>query len=126
MSKKLDVINPATNEMIESIPLASGEEIEKLVERAFSAQPVWEAKPLYERATVLYAFMDSIEAKKKEIGRILAEEMGKPIGQATGECVYAPEIGRGYIERAKHLYGEVLSQSSPGFENDLIFTKREA
>lgn len=126
MNKTLDVINPATGELIQSIPLATGEEIEKMVECAYKAQPAWEAKPLYERAKILYDFCNNVEAHQEEVGEILANEMAKPIGQATGECVYAPEIGRGYIERAKHLYGEVLSQSSPGFENDLIFTKREA
>ncbi|MDY3010112.1 MAG: aldehyde dehydrogenase family protein [Clostridiales Family XIII bacterium] len=126
MRKKLDVMNPQTNELIESLALATGEELEQMVEAAYKAQPAWEAKPLYERASILYKFMDAVEQKQNEIGEILAREMAKPIGQAAGECVYAPEIGRGYIERAKHLYGEVLSQSSPGFEDDLIFTKREA
>ena len=126
MAKMLDVTNPATNELIESIALDSGEELEKKVNAAVAAQPAWEEKVINERARILFAFCDSIEAHKEEIGLLLAKEMAKPINSGMGECVDSPEIGRGYIERAKHLYGDVFTGTTADREHDLVFTKREA
>jgi acyl-CoA reductase-like NAD-dependent aldehyde dehydrogenase len=126
MAKMLDVMNPATNELIESLPLNTGEELEKMVEIAVIAQKAWERVPIVERAKPLYAFCDSLEAHQQEIGELMAREMCKPINTGKSECSDTAEIGRGHIERAKHLYGDVLTGTSAGKEYDLGFTKREA
>ena len=126
MSKMLEVTNPATGELIEKLVLDSGEDLEKKVDIAKAAQPAWERTKLNERARLLYAFCNSIEEHKEELGALMAREMCKPINSAMGECVDAPEIGRGYVERAKHLYGDVLTGTTGDREYDLGFTKREA
>ncbi|WP_154939889.1 aldehyde dehydrogenase family protein [Bacilliculturomica massiliensis] len=126
MKKMLDVKNPATGEVIESIALDTAEELEQKVETAWAAQPEWEKKHINERAGILFDFLNNIEAHKHEIGELLAKEMAKPVNSGTGECVDAPEIGRGYVERAKHLYGEVLTGTTADRELDLVFTRREA
>lgn len=51
--------------------------------------------------------------------------MGKPIAQSVSESYDAANVLRSAVERAKHLYGEVLTQSVEGMANDLAFTKRE-
>ena len=53
------------------------------------------------------------------------QDMAKPIVQARGETLDGVKLLRAAAERAKHLYGQVLSDSGPGFEGDLVFTKRE-
>ena len=47
-------------------------------------------------------------------------EMGKPILQSRAETTYAAEIGRANIEVGKHLYGEVLCDSSEGYEDHVV------
>lgn len=127
MSKKmLEVTNPATGELIEKLELDSAEVLKEKLDAAYKAQPGWERTKLVQRAKLLYAWMDAIEAHKEEIGETLAREMCKPINSAKGECVDAPEIGRGYVERAKHLYGEVFTGTTADRELDLGFTRREA
>lgn len=125
MPKMLDVTNPATNELIESIPLSTGEELEKMVDIAVAAQKDWARLSIVSRGQLLYAFIDSIVAHKEELGNLSSREMCKPINSAKGECVDAAEIGRGYVERAKHLYGDVLTGTTGDREFDLGFTRRE-
>ena len=126
MDRKLKVTNPATGELLETLILDTGEDLEKKVDIAAAAQLSWEETKLNERARLLYDFCDSIEAHKEELGELMAKEMCKPINSAMGECVDAPEIGRGYVERAKHLYGDVLTGTTGDREYDLGFTRREA
>lgn len=126
MSKMLEVLNPATGELLETLALDSAEQLREKVKKAAAAQPAWEATKLNERAKLLFAFLDAIEAQKEELGLISSQEMCKPINSAKGECVDAAEIGRGYVERAKHLYGDVLTGTTGDREYDLGFTRREA
>lgn len=125
MSKFLDVTNPQTGELIERVELASKEEMEKIVEEALSAQTAWEAMPLYERGEILYRFADLLEADAEHISQLSSQEMAKPIIQARGETMDGVKLLRAAVERAKHLYGEVLADNGPGFESDLVFTRRE-
>ena len=50
----------------------------------------------------------------------MSNDMGKPIMQSRAETTYAAEIGRANIEVGKHMYGEVLQDSSEGYENHVV------
>lgn len=52
--------------------------------------------------------------------------MGKAISQSRAETTYAAEIGRANIEVGKHLYGQVLCDSSEGYENHTLMVRHEA
>lgn len=126
MSKMLDVTNPYTGELVESIKLDTVEELKEKVAKAKAAQPAWERTPIVQRAKLIMAMIDKIEEKNEEIGTICAKEMAKPINSAKGECFDGGEIGRGNVERAKHLYGDVFTGTTGGREYDLGFCRREA
>ena len=119
MSKMLDVTNPYTGELIESIKLDTVEELKDKVKRAKMAQPAWERTPIVQRAKLIYKMIDRIEERNEEIGQICAMEMAKPINSAKGECFDGGEIGRGNVERAKHLYGDVFTGTTADREYDL-------
>lgn len=122
----MKVINPATNEVVGEVPAYNGEELELMVDKAYKAQPAWEAVPLYERADILYRFCDIVRAHKEELGVVMAKEMGKPHMDGEIECMGATEIGMQHIEKAKHLYGEVYPDAMTDAEADLVFTRHEA
>lgn len=63
----MKVINPATNEVVGEVPAYNGEELELMVDKAYKAQPAWEAVPLYERADILYRFCDIVRAHKRSL-----------------------------------------------------------
>ncbi|MBR2188772.1 MAG: aldehyde dehydrogenase [Eubacterium sp.] len=121
----LKVTNPMTNELLAELELASPEAVQEMVDRAVAAQEMWAETPVHERAAYLYRMADAMDADKEAIAQLMAKDMGKPILQARGEAEDGAKLLRAAAERAKHLYGEVLSDSGPGFEDDLVFTKRE-
>ena len=125
MTKKIEVMNPGTGEVIKTLELKTEEQICSLVNKAYLAKEGWADLPLYERGEILYRFADLVEEKASQIGRTLATEMAKPIEQAMGECIDGANLLRAAVERAKHLYGDVLAQNWPGGVDDIVFSKRE-
>ena len=122
---ELKVTNPMTGEGLDTVTLAGAEEVQKMVDLAVAAEENWAATPVYARAEYLYRFADALEKDAEYISQMSAKDMAKPIVQARGETMDGVKLLRAAAERAKHLYGEVLSDSGPGFEGDLVFTKRE-
>lgn len=124
--KMVEVIDESNGKVVGEVPKYDGKEIAQMVDTAFAVQPRWEKVPTFERAAVLYKFCDLVDENRDTIATYMAEEMGKPISQARAETTYAAEIGRANIEVGKHLYGQVLCDSSEGYENHSVFVKREA
>jgi acyl-CoA reductase-like NAD-dependent aldehyde dehydrogenase len=80
-----DVLNPATEEPVASCPRASEDQLNEAVAAAKAAFPAWSATPIAERKKALNAIADVIEANAQDLARLLTQEQGKPIGDATGE-----------------------------------------
>jgi len=121
----LKVTNPMTNELLAELELSASGQVQEMVDRAVAAQERWAEMPLYERAAYLYRMADAMEADQESIAQLMAKDMAKPILQARAEAEDGIKLLRAAAERAKHLYGEVISESGPGFDGDLVFTKRE-
>lgn len=125
MATTLQVTNPATGEVLETLNLKTCEEMAAMVDAAVAAQKDWGAMPIYERVSLLYKFADLIDAHNPEIAKLIATESGKPLEQGEIETEDGANILRGSAERAKHLYGDVLPATGPGLEHDVVFTRRE-
>lgn len=121
----LTVTNPMTGDVLDTLTLSTREEVSAMVDAAVAAQENWAATPVYERAQYLYRFADAMEQEKEAVSQLSSMDMAKPISQARIETEDGIKLLRAAAERAKHLYGDVLSDSGPGFEGDLVFTKRE-
>lgn len=124
--RMMDVIDESNGKVVGSVPFYNGEEIAAMVDAAFAIQPRWEKVPTFERGQILYKYCDLIDQHRDEIALAMAEDMGKPVLQARAETTYAAEIGRANIEVGKHLYGQVLKDSSEGYENHVVYVTREA
>ncbi len=81
----MDVVNPATEEVLAKCPRASKAQLDQAVAAAKAAFPGWAATPIAERKKALGAIADIIEKNAGELARLLTQEQGKPIGDATGE-----------------------------------------
>lgn len=77
--RSLDVINPATEEIISSCACASPAQIDAAVEAAAGAFPQWAACSVAERAKYLLAVADVIESHQDELASLLTAEQGKPL-----------------------------------------------
>lgn len=123
--KESKIYNPATQEFIDSVPLATQEDIEWCLEVAQEGKKLWAKTPLYERAKVLLKYADELEKYQHELAQLQCQEMGKPYSQCAFEVNVAVMLFRGFVERACHLYGETVPDCQPGTEKDILFTKRE-
>nr|WP_294520975.1 aldehyde dehydrogenase family protein [uncultured Rhodopila sp.] len=81
----MPVINPATEETIADCPRASLGQLNQAVAAAKAAFPAWAATPIGERRKLIGQIADVIERNTDELARILTQEQGKPIADATGE-----------------------------------------
>ena len=80
--------NPATGEIVGSVPATPVEDIPDLVAKARAAQAPWGATSLRERLDVLRRAGEILGSRAEEVGRLLTEEMGKPLPEAVGEVRY--------------------------------------
>ncbi len=103
---KIEVVNPATSELINTVPNVTEEDVDEAVKVAMVEQKKWAEVPIHERADKLYKFVDLVEENKERLAQLLTAETGKPIKEARGEVANVRIGVRAFVERAKHLYGE--------------------
>src|SRR5699024_340005 len=121
-----EVLNPATNEVVGKISMATEGDADKAIERANEAQKQWKATPVWKRGEILNRFANLVEEKSEEIARTLSLESGKIIREAESEVVDVSRLFRNFVEKARHVYGENIPLDyQPGLENDIFLTRRE-
>ncbi|HML38299.1 MAG TPA: aldehyde dehydrogenase family protein, partial [Bacillota bacterium] len=123
--KTIDVLNPATGALIDTVPDAAEEDIKEAIDISLEGKKVWGNTPLYKRSEILRKFLDIAEEKKNELAVLLSTETGKTVRESVAEVDTLLRVFRGYIEKANHFYGITLPDSQADFENDIIFTRRE-
>ena len=82
--KTFETRNPATGEVIARCAEAGPEDVDRAVEAAKAAFPVWSKKSPAERAEVLLKIADAIDARADELARIETMDNGKPIRETKG------------------------------------------
>ena len=123
--KTIDVYNPATGELIDTVPSATAEDVEKAIELAHQGQAVWARTPLHERCRILCKWADLIAENREQLAQTISMDTGKSIKDARAEMARIDASARSQAERAAHLYTPVLSDAQPGMEHDFFITKRE-
>jgi acyl-CoA reductase-like NAD-dependent aldehyde dehydrogenase len=103
--KTWDVLNPATEEVIRSVPFGAGEDCRLAIEAAANALPAWSKKTAYERGACLKRAGDLIRERAAELGRTTVLESGKPMAQAKGEWGVAADLFEWFAEEGKRTYG---------------------
>jgi len=88
-SQTLDVINPATEEVIGTVPACGQEELDRAVAAARRAFKTWSKTPVEERRKTIQAIAGVIQQNHEELYRLLTSEQGKPHEQARGEIMGA-------------------------------------
>ena len=121
----IEVINPATQELIDTVPNVSLEDVDIAVNVAAEEQKNWEKVPIHERAEKLYKFVELVERDKERLARLLSDETGKPIREARGEIANVKIGVTAFVERAKHLYDtSIPCGQEAGQEKTMQITKR--
>lgn len=121
--KVIEVYNPATNELIDTVPSLTKEDVEQAIDYADAHQKEWEAKSVIERCAVLSKFAQLVEQNKDELALLLSKETGKPIKEAYNEIANIQIGVPGYVEKVKHEYGDIIYRGTEaGQENTIQYT----
>ena len=121
----IEVVNPATQELIDTVPNVTEEDVDEAVKVAVVEQKKWEKVSIYDRADILYKFVDLVEENKERLATLLSNETGKPIKEARAEIANVRIGVRGFVEKAKHFYGESIpAGSEAGQEKTMQITRR--
>ena len=81
----IKITNPATGELIDTVPESTEADCAKAVQAAKKGQKFWAKRPMHERAKILMKFVSLVEKHKDELAKLLSDETGKPITEAYGE-----------------------------------------
>ena len=120
MSSTLEVLEPATEQVLAEIPRAGVEETDAAVARAKAAFPAWRAVSPRDRSRLLHRLADAVEEHAEELAVLEARNAGKPIGDARGEIGMVSETIRYYAAGPERLLGDTIP-----VEGGLGFTVRE-
>lgn len=121
--KVIEVYNPATNELIDTVPSLTKEDVEEAIDYADAHQKEWEGKSVVERCEVLSKFASLVEQNKDELAMLLSKETGKPIKEAYNEIANIQVGVPGYVEKVKHEYGNIVYRGTEkGQENTIQYT----
>src|SRR5690606_37984621 len=107
------VNNPATGEILGSVPKMGRAETRRAIEAAGRALPAWRALTAKERANKLRAWFELMIAHQDDLARLMTMEQGKPLAEAKGEIAYAASFIEWFAEEAKRVYGDVIPGHQP-------------
>lgn len=110
---KLEVTNPSTGEVIQTLDFTSDEAITATIERAYKAFKSWRHVDAHERASLLWKWSSLIKAHRDDLARLITLEGGKPFKEAQGEVDYAVSYVDWYAEEAKRTYGRTIPANTP-------------
>ena len=102
------VLNPATEEPVASVPSSSAAETDAAIERAAAARAAWQAVSPGERAALLCAFADAVDAHLGELASLEVAGSGHPAGQAAWEAGNVRDVLRYYSAAPERLCGRQI------------------
>jgi succinate-semialdehyde dehydrogenase / glutarate-semialdehyde dehydrogenase len=109
----IDVINPATQHKLGTVPNMGTAETRRAIEAARAAFPAWASKTAKERAVILRRWHDLMMANQDDLGVLMTAEQGKPLAESKGEIAYAASFLEWFGEEGKRLYGDVIPGHQP-------------
>jgi succinate-semialdehyde dehydrogenase/glutarate-semialdehyde dehydrogenase len=104
----IKVDNPATGQVLGTVPKMGAAETRHAIEAAEAALPGWRAKTAKERAQILRRWYELMMANQEDLAAIMTAEQGKPIAESRGEIAYAASFIEWFGEEGKRVYGDVI------------------
>ncbi|MEO5589339.1 MAG: CoA-acylating methylmalonate-semialdehyde dehydrogenase [Gemmatimonadaceae bacterium] len=107
----LDVFDPSNGSVISRVPLSSRDDVDRAVQVAQAAFPMWSTRPIKERVQVFYRYRALLEKNIDELTALVTEENGKVDGEARAEILKAMELTEFACSLPQITAGEVLEVS---------------
>ena len=120
---KIDIVNPYTNEVVDTVPSAEVVDVKKALKSAKSYKNELSA---YERYMLLFDVAQKIKESEKEIAELITKESGKPINESLGEIKRSYQTFLLSAEEAKRINGEAIPiDVAEGLPKKTAITVRE-
>ncbi|MGG7517689.1 NAD-dependent succinate-semialdehyde dehydrogenase [Allorhizobium undicola] len=116
----LDVVNPATEEVIGKLAKAGRQDLDDALQAVAAGFDAWRRTSAYERAALMRKAADLLAARVEEIAPVLTMEQGKPLQQARNEVNSAVEVIRWFAEEAMRAYGRIIPARAPDVVQNVI------
>jgi len=107
-----NVINPATGEIICTVPKMGQQEALDAVTAAEQALLLWRKKTAKQRSQILRQWFDLIMHHQEDLAYILTLEQGKPLAEAKAEIAYGAAYIEWFAEEAKRIYGDIIPSNA--------------
>jgi succinate-semialdehyde dehydrogenase/glutarate-semialdehyde dehydrogenase len=105
---EIKVDNPATGEIIGTVPHMGTTEVRQAIDAAARAFPAWRKRTAKERAATLRRWFDLMMSNQEDLARLMTLEQGKPLAESRGEVGYAASFLEWFGEEAKRVYGDTI------------------
>lgn len=124
-SQQIDVRNPFDSTLIDTVPKADEQDVDRALVGAVEGAHIMRAMPGYERAKILRKAAELMGQRSEQLGRLISTEEGKILGEGVFEVSRARETMDLSAEEARRIGGEVLPlDGAPGGAGKLGFTLR--
>ena len=104
----LEVINPATEEVIGHVAHARKDDLDEALFAANKAFQQWKEVNSYERYRILRKAADLLRERQEKIAKIMTIEHGKPLGDSRAEVILSADITDWLAEEARRAYGRII------------------
>ncbi len=122
----IEVLNPYDNEVVNTIPSATSEDVERAIDIAVEAQKDWRKVPVYKRVELVKKFLSLVEENRSDLARTLSLESGKPINEVAVEMNNIFTAWNAFSEKIKHLYDSVIPAGLEfNHDKNVVITRRE-
>ena len=116
-----DVINPATEAVVQSVPFGGAADAQKALAAAEAALEPWKRMNPWDRAVILKKAAQLMRERSLDYGQWTTQESGKPLHEAAGEWVVAANLFEWFAEEGKRTYGQVIPASRNGKRMQTIY-----
>ena len=110
----IEVDNPATREVIGTVPALGAAETRAAIEAADAAWSGWRSRPAKDRARLMRRWFELMMAHQEDLAVLMTSEQGKPLAESRGEIAYAASFIEWFAEESKRVYGDVINHPQPG------------
>ena len=117
----IDVNNPATGQLLVTVPKMGKAETLRSIAAAERAFVLWKNKTAEQRASILYKWFELLMQNQEDLAQIMTAEQGKPLTESRGEIAYAASYVQWFAEEAKRIYGSTIP--SPWADKKILVTK---
>lgn len=106
--RTIDVVDPATGEVIGTVAHASRGDLDDALAAAETGFQVWSATGAFDRYKVMRKAADLLRTRADAIAAMLTREQGKPLAEARGEVLSGADVIDWFAEEGRRAYGQII------------------